>query len=114
MDASHDLVGLYPLGLTGAYPTPPAAPTAPDEHRLRRIVPWLDHAVELGASGVALGPDFTSAGHGYDTTDNFRIDPRLGNEADFDHPLAAAALRDGPASPASGSCAPRTASSRAS
>jgi cyclomaltodextrinase len=74
---------VYPLGFVGAYPADPA-PTA-DEHRLRRIVEWFDHAIELGASGVALGPIFDSRTHGYDTTDHYRIDPRLGDDADFDH-----------------------------
>jgi glycosidase len=73
---------IYPLGFVGAFPSeqPPTA----DEHRLLRIVEWLDHAVELGASGIALGPVFASRTHGYDTTDHLRIDPRLGDEADFD------------------------------
>ena len=74
---------VYPLGFVGAYPADPA-PTA-DEHRLRRIVEWLDHAIELGTSGIALGPIFASRTHGYDTTDHYRIDPRLGDDADFDH-----------------------------
>ncbi len=73
---------IYPLGFVGAFPAenPPTA----DEHRLLRIVEWLDHAVELGASGIALGPVFASRTHGYDTTDHLRIDPRLGDDADFD------------------------------
>jgi cyclomaltodextrinase / maltogenic alpha-amylase / neopullulanase len=74
---------IYPLGFVGAYPADPP-PTA-EEHRLRRIVEWLDHAIELGASGIALGPIFASRTHGYDTTDHYRIDPRLGDDADFDH-----------------------------
>ncbi|MCV7226301.1 alpha-amylase family protein [Mycolicibacterium komossense] len=73
---------VYPLGFVGAYPSD--APPQPAEHRLRRLVGWLDHAVELGASGVALGPVFASRTHGYDTTDHYRIDPRLGDDADFD------------------------------
>jgi cyclomaltodextrinase len=82
---------VYPLGFVGAYPADPP-PTA-DEHRLRRIVDWLDHAVELGASGVALGPLFASHTHGYDTTDHYRIDPRLGDDADFDQMIAEAHKR---------------------
>jgi glycosidase len=82
---------VYPLGFVGAYPADPP-PTA-DEHRLRRIVDWLDHAVELGASGVALGPLFASHTHGYDTTDHYRIDPRLGDGADFDQMIADAHKR---------------------
>src|SRR5690349_7158796 len=49
---------VYPLGFVGAFPAQPA-PTA-DQHRLLRIIDWLDHAVELGASGLALGPVFAS------------------------------------------------------
>lgn len=79
---------LYPLGFVGAYPADPAP--APGEHRLRRIADWLDYAIELGASGLALGPVFASRTHGYDTTDHYRIDPRLGGDDDFDHLVAAA------------------------
>jgi glycosidase len=79
---------VYPLGFVGAFPADPA-PTA-DEHRLRRLIDWLDHAVALGASGLALGPVFASRTHGYDTTDHFRIDPRLGDDADFDALVGAA------------------------
>ncbi len=82
---------VYPLGFVGAYPADPP-PTA-DEHRLSRIVDWLDHAIALGASGIALGPVFASRTHGYDTTDHYRIDPRLGDDADFDHLIAEAHQR---------------------
>ncbi|KDO99208.1 alpha-amylase, partial [Mycobacterium avium subsp. hominissuis 3388] len=58
-----------------------------------RLVDWFDHAIELGASGIALGPIFTSRTHGYDTTDHYRIDPRLGDDADFDHLIAQAHRR---------------------
>ncbi|MDZ4270800.1 MAG: alpha-amylase, partial [Mycobacterium sp.] len=53
---------VYPLGFVGAHPADPA-PSA-DEHRLLRIVDWLDYALELGASGLALGPVFASRTHG--------------------------------------------------
>jgi cyclomaltodextrinase / maltogenic alpha-amylase / neopullulanase len=111
---------IYPLGFTGAYPD--RGDTTP--HRLNRIEAWLDYAIELGASGLALGPVFASRTHGYDTVDHLRIDPRLGDESDFDalvaaahdrglrilldgvfnhvgrdHPAFQAALRDGPSSP---------------
>ncbi|WP_048631263.1 alpha-amylase family protein [Mycolicibacterium aurum] len=79
---------IYPLGFVGAHPADPA-PGA-DEHRFRRVADWLDYAVELGASGLALGPVFESRTHGYDTTDHYRIDPRLGDDGDFDHVVAAA------------------------
>ncbi len=79
---------VYPLGFVGAYPADPAP--GPGEHRLRRIIDWFDHAVELGASGIALGPLFASRTHGYDTTDHYRIDPRLGDDGDFDTLIAEA------------------------
>lgn len=82
---------IYPLGFVGAYPA--ATPPTADDHRLLRIVEWLDHAIELGASGLALGPIFSSLSHGYDTTDHYRIDPRLGDDGDFDHLVAEARKR---------------------
>ncbi|MGV0836448.1 alpha-amylase family glycosyl hydrolase [Mycolicibacterium thermoresistibile] len=77
---------IYPLGFVGAHPWPDSAspPPGPEQHRLRRVIDWLDHAVELGASGLALGPVFAARSHGYDTTDHYRIDPRLGDDGDFD------------------------------
>lgn len=73
---------VYPLGFVGAFPS--AQPPGPEQHRLRRLIDWLDHAIGLGVSGIALGPVFASRTHGYDTTDHYRIDPRLGDDGDFD------------------------------
>jgi glycosidase len=83
---------VYPLGFTGAEPAalPPGEPARP---RLRHLEGWLDYAVELGCNGLLLGPVFASESHGYDTTDHFRIDPRLGDEADFDALAEAAGHR---------------------
>lgn len=80
---------VYPLGATGA-PIRDADASAPVVHRLSRLEAWLDHVVELGLNGIALGPVFASSTHGYDTTDHFRIDPRLGDDDDFDRLVAAA------------------------
>jgi cyclomaltodextrinase len=77
---------VYPLGFTGAYP----ARGDETPHRLGRLQAWLDYAIELGASGLALGPIFASETHGYDTVDHLRIDPRLGDDGDFDALVAAA------------------------
>jgi cyclomaltodextrinase len=76
---------VYPLGFVGAYP-----PRDGVDHRLTRLIEWLDYVVELGASGLALGPVFASETHGYDTVDHQRIDPRLGDDTDFDAVIAAA------------------------
>ena len=76
---------LYPLGFVGAPVRPEMTETAePVVHRLERVEAWLDHVVELGLNGIQLGPIFASSTHGYDTVDHFRIDPRLGDERDFD------------------------------
>jgi cyclomaltodextrinase len=82
---------IYPLGFVGAEIRPERAPSL--AHRLEALTGWLDYAIELGASGLLLGPIFASLTHGYDTIDHFRIDPRLGDEADFDSLIAAARRR---------------------
>ncbi len=74
---------VYPLGMTGALHTS-ADPDGRPAHRLTRLEAWLDHLIALGCNGLLLGPVFTSRSHGYDTLDYFTIDPRLGDEADFD------------------------------
>ena len=79
---------IYPLGFVRAEAN--AADRRGVVHRLGHLTSWLDYAVELGASGLVLGPIFASSTHGYDTIDYFRIDPRLGDEADFDGLIKAA------------------------
>lgn len=71
---------LFPLGFCGA-------PSQLDEsthteQRLLRIIDWLDYAVDLGVNGLLLGPIFRSQSHGYDSLDQFQIDPRLGTRED--------------------------------
>jgi len=78
---------LHPLSFVGAESDSAGVEPA---HRFGRIVDWFDYAVELGVSGIALGPVFASRTHGYDTTDHFRIDPRLGDDTDFGVLVAAA------------------------
>ncbi|MES9367806.1 alpha-amylase family protein [Cutibacterium acnes] len=81
---------VYPLGFIGA---PARLESQEVSHRLAHLGAWLDHAVALGCSSLALGPVFSSASHGYDTLDYFTIDPRLGDDDDFDHLLQAAHAR---------------------
>ena len=75
-DALFDHV--YPLGLCCA----PAANagTGPPVPRLARLHDWIDHWCALGVSALYLGPLFESSTHGYDTTDYFRVDRRLGDD----------------------------------
>ena len=83
---------VFPLGAVGAPALCP--PGDPDdasspagamaaEHRLRRLLPWLDRLVELGCNVLMLGPVFHSMSHGYDTIDHMRLDPRLGTNEDL-------------------------------
>ncbi|WP_370891905.1 alpha-amylase family glycosyl hydrolase [Janibacter sp. GXQ6167] len=76
----------YPLGFLGADTT---GGDRNARRTLRDLIAWLDYVVDLGCSGLALGPIFASSTHGYDTTDFFRIDERLGDESDFDALVAA-------------------------
>ena len=78
---------VYPLGFTGADTT---GVDRSVHGGFDQLTAWLDHAVSLGASGVALGPVFASSTHGYDTLDHFAIDPRLGDDDGFDRFVAAA------------------------
>ena len=94
---------VYPLGFVGA----PIRPDDPNksvfesaEHletvaasRLPHLTRWLDYMVEMGLNGLLLGPIFESSSHGYDTIDQFKIDPRLGTEKDFDDLVAACKQR---------------------
>lgn len=77
---------VYPLGATGA----PIRDRGGDDagHRLTQLTGWLDYLIELGCNGLLLGPIFESVGHGYDTLDHYRIDARLGDDADFDRLIA--------------------------
>ncbi|WP_213814208.1 alpha-amylase family protein [Glaciihabitans sp. dw_435] len=81
---------VYPLGFVGADTTgQDRTPT----HRLAGLEGWLDYLLRLGVNGLALGPIFESGTHGYDTTDYFRIDARLGDTTDFEHLIAEAHAR---------------------
>jgi glycosidase len=73
---------VYPLGFLGAERTA-LARGEPPRHRLPELADRLDHLLELGCNGLALGPVFAAETHGYDTVDHFRVDPRLGSEDDL-------------------------------
>lgn len=67
---------IYPLGFCGA-PVVNDYTIEPVE-RLYKIVEWIPHLKSMGINALYLGPLFESASHGYDTTDYFRVDRRLG------------------------------------
>jgi cyclomaltodextrinase len=76
---------IYPLGFLGAEDDNPApgASAGPVVHRLPGLVDWLDYLVDLGISALLIGPVFESETHGYDVVDPYRVDRRLGTEADL-------------------------------
>jgi cyclomaltodextrinase len=78
---------VYPLGFLGAENE--AGSARGGVNRLPRLHGWLDHLISWGGNGLLLGPIFTSSSHGYDTIDYFQIDPRLGDDSDFDGLVAA-------------------------
>ena len=73
---------IYPLGFFNAEKKCLPADAAP-EPRLRSFEPWLKYLIDLGCNGILLAPLFSSDSHGYDTTDFYNLDSRLGTNADL-------------------------------
>lgn len=73
---------VYPLGFFGAekHALPMDAQPTP---RLRSFEPWLDYVSDLGCNGLLFAPLFASETHGYDTTDFYNLDARLGTNTDL-------------------------------
>ena len=71
---------MYPLGMLGA-------PKRNDQnevvHRLKDLLPWVDHIKKIGCTAIYIGPLFESTSHGYDTKDYKIVDRRLGDNEDF-------------------------------
>ena len=70
---------IYPLGFCGA----PFENDGVQEHRVLKVLDWVEHLRRLHVGALYLCPVFSSDTHGYNTRDFFRIDERLGTNADF-------------------------------
>ena len=70
---------IYPLGLCGA----PRDNDGVQEHRILRVLDWIEHIKKTGADTVLFNPLFQSDRHGYDTRDYYTVDCRLGTNEDF-------------------------------
>lgn len=70
---------IYPLGFCGAE----ATAIAERRHRLSAIEDAIPGIRALGADAVLLNPVCESSSHGYDTTDLYDVDKRLGTIAEF-------------------------------
>ncbi len=76
---------IYPLGFLGA---PQENPRQGDPvPRLAELRKWYDHIANLGVTAIYFGPVFESLTHGYDTSDYFCIDRRLGDNTLFQEVL---------------------------
>lgn len=76
---------IYPLGLCGA-PLVNNGGECEEEagnHRILRILDWIDHIKSMGMSCVLFNPLFESDAHGYDTRNYNKVDRRLGTNEDF-------------------------------
>lgn len=72
---------IYPLGFTGAPLQNEGEATAGG--RILEVLDWIVHFKELGINAIYFGPIFESVSHGYDTTDYYQTDSRLGSKEDF-------------------------------
>ena len=70
---------IYPLGFCGA----PFENDGIPEHRILKVLDWVDHIESLGCNAVYFSPVFESDTHGYNTRDYKKIDTRLGTNEDF-------------------------------
>lgn len=70
---------IYPLGFCGA----PFENDGVLEHRILKVLDWVEHIEKLGCNAVYFSPVFESDTHGYNTRDYKQIDVRLGTNEDF-------------------------------
>ena len=72
---------IYPLGFTGAPKYNEGEKTS--GNRIQKVLEWIPHLKELGVNAIYFGPIFQSISHGYDTSNYYITDSRLGDLEDF-------------------------------
>lgn len=72
---------IYPLGFTGAPRYNEGEKTS--ANRIEKVLEWIPHLKELGVNAIYFGPIFQSIAHGYDTSNYYMTDSRLGSIEDF-------------------------------
>lgn len=72
---------IYPLGFCGAPKYNEGEKTA--DSRILKVLEWIPHLKDLGINAIYFGPIFESIGHGYDTSNYYLTDSRLGSKEDF-------------------------------
>ncbi len=77
---------IYPLGFCGAPPQNEGGEPVP---RIEKLLGWIPHLRDMQVNALYLGPVFESSEHGYDTSDYYTLDRRLGVNEDFKKVCAA-------------------------
>lgn len=73
---------IYPLGFCGCERFRSEAKEL-DKGRILKVIEWIPHFKSMNMNAVYFGPVFESFEHGYDTTDYYNIDKRLGTNEEF-------------------------------
>ncbi len=73
---------IYPLGFCGCERFRSEAKEL-DKGRILKVIEWIPHLRSMNMNAVYFGPVFESFEHGYDTTDYYTIDKRLGTNEEF-------------------------------
>ncbi len=73
---------IYPFGFCGCEQYRKDAPETAVP-RIKKVIDWIPHIKAMNFNAIYFGPVFESFEHGYDTTDYFKIDKRLGTNDDF-------------------------------
>lgn len=72
---------IYPMGFCGAADRNEGEATA--GHGILKLLDWIPHLKAIGINAVYFSPIFQSLTHGYDTSDYFDTDSRLGTKDEF-------------------------------
>lgn len=72
---------IYPLGFCDAPRYNEGEKTT--QSRIYKVLDWIPHLKDLGINAIYFGPIFESITHGYDTSNYYETDTRLGTLDDF-------------------------------
>ncbi len=73
---------IYPLGFCGCEKFRSEAKEL-EKGRILKVIEWIPHLKKMHFNAIYFGPLFESFEHGYDTTDYYTVDKRLGTNAEF-------------------------------
>lgn len=73
---------IYPLGFCGCEKFRSEAGNL-EKGRILKVIDWIPHLKNMNMNAIYFGPIFESFEHGYDTTDYYTVDKRLGTNEEF-------------------------------